>query len=133
MSLEWCRIAGGYRGLSLAVAVPIVPRGSTCYNDERYIKFMVWLCRVQGLDRRFSSTPDYYAAIAHELPFQIQVCAPGAPAPPNLTRVPCRPPDTMYPAVDGRPADPPCWVQSPVQAQMPPEASTSAAVFADLM
>jgi hypothetical protein len=28
------------------------------YNDERYIWFMAWLCRVQGLDRRFSPTPD---------------------------------------------------------------------------
>jgi GT2 family glycosyltransferase len=28
------------------------------YNDERYIQFMAWLCRVQGLDRRFNSTPD---------------------------------------------------------------------------
>ena len=28
------------------------------YNDERYIQFMAWLCRVQGLDRRFASAPD---------------------------------------------------------------------------
>jgi GT2 family glycosyltransferase len=28
------------------------------YNDERYIQFMAWLCRVQGLERRFNSTPD---------------------------------------------------------------------------
>ena len=28
------------------------------YNDERYIQFMAWLCRVQGLDRRFTSAPD---------------------------------------------------------------------------
>jgi GT2 family glycosyltransferase len=28
------------------------------YHDERYIQFLAWLCRVQGLDRRFSSEPD---------------------------------------------------------------------------
>jgi hypothetical protein len=28
------------------------------YDDGRYIQFMSWLCRVQGLDRRFSSAPD---------------------------------------------------------------------------
>jgi GT2 family glycosyltransferase len=28
------------------------------YSDERYIEFLNWLCRVQGLDRRFSSAPD---------------------------------------------------------------------------
>lgn len=27
-------------------------------RDERYIEFLGWLCRVQGLDRRFTSAPD---------------------------------------------------------------------------
>jgi GT2 family glycosyltransferase len=28
------------------------------HSDQRYVEFMSWLCRVQGLDRRFSAAPD---------------------------------------------------------------------------
>jgi len=28
------------------------------YDNERYVQFLGWLCRVQGLDRRFTAAPD---------------------------------------------------------------------------